>query len=123
MASKKTAKRVSLETRVAALEHLVRDLTNALAHVRALKDKSSHLPVMPKGSGLVLAVARRKAGWSGEEVAKAIGMSKAMLSLWETERREIPTWRAELLDEVWRCAGLPPPAWPKAPTPSTTPSL
>lgn len=102
---------VSTEMRVAMLELAVRDLTNAMSQLKALRDGRSKLPTLPEGSGLALAVARQRAGWTGRDLAAAIGVSKSQLSLWETERMSIPRWRADAIRAIFTQADATPPEW------------
>lgn len=102
---------VSLEMRVAMLELAVRDLTNALSQVKAIRDGRAHLPTLPEGSGHALAIARQRAQWRSRDLASAIGVSASMLSLWETERTAIPAWRADAIRAIFVEAGATPPEW------------
>lgn len=101
----------SLEERVAILEKAVIGLTRSLANLKVLRDSGQGLDILPASSGHALAIARRKAGWSNRELAKAIGVSPAMLSLWEREKNVIPRWRADTILSIFKEAGADPPAW------------
>jgi DNA-binding transcriptional regulator YiaG len=100
-----------MEMRVAMLELAVRDLANAMSQIKAIRDGRSKLPTLPEGSGLALSIARQRAGWAGRELAAAIGVSRSLLSLWETERMSIPRWRADALRAIFEQAGADPPEW------------
>ena len=101
----------TMEMRVAALETAVRELTNTLAQLKAIRDGRATLPTMPEGSGQALAIARHRAGWAGRELATALGCSKSLLSLWEGEKLALPKWRAEAIRAIFDQAGADPPEW------------
>jgi DNA-binding transcriptional regulator YiaG len=103
----------SLEERVRALEAAIRDMQNTIGNLRVIKDTGKGLPVMPPGSGHALAIARQAAKWSNRDLAKAIGVSSAMLSLWEREKHDLPLWRREAIDSIFSAAGAELPAWPR----------
>jgi DNA-binding transcriptional regulator YiaG len=103
------AKPLSVEMRLAVLEKHMQDLHNAMAQLQIMRANPHKLPVMPDGTGVKLSEARRKMGWSGESLAKAIGVSKSTLSLWELERLAMPRWRAESILTVFKNSDAAPP--------------
>lgn len=100
---------LSVEMRLAVLEKSMHDLHNALGNLQVLRAHPSKLPVMPDGTGMRLSEARRKLGWSGGSLAKALGVSPSTLSLWELEKQALPRWRAEAIIEVFRASDAEPP--------------
>lgn len=96
----------SFEQRLAALELGIRELTAAMSQLQIMRANPNALPVMPDGSGRRLSEARRRAGWSGKDLAAAIGVSKSTLSLWELERLALPRWRAQNILDIFTNAGL-----------------
>jgi len=97
---------LSAEMRLAVLEKSMQDLHNALTQLQLMRTQPNKLPVMPDGTGPRLSEARRRAGWSGESLAKALGVSKSTLSLWELEKLAIPRWRAEAVIHAFVGAGI-----------------
>lgn len=96
---------LSIEMRLAVLERSMQDLHNAMGNLQILRAHPNKLPVMPDGTGVKLSEARRRLGWSGESLAKALGVSKSTLSLWELEKLAIPRWRAEAILDVFAASG------------------
>lgn len=103
------AETLSITERLTIIERAIVDLHNALSQLHVARSQSSHLPILPDGSGLALAEARKRAGWPGRELAKAIGVSPSTLSMWECERIAIPRWRAEAIAAVFVNAEAAPP--------------
>ena len=100
---------LSIEMRLAVLEKSMQDLHSAMCSLQVLRSNPSKLPVMPEGSGMKLSEMRRKAGWPGRVLAKALGVSPSTLSLWELEKLAIPRWRAEAIIQVFMRSDVEPP--------------
>ena len=100
---------LSVEMRLAVLEKTMQDLHSAMCSLQALRAHPNKLPVLPDGYGPRLSEARRKLGWSGASLAKALGVSPSTLSLWELEKLAIPRWRGEAILEVFQASDAEPP--------------
>lgn len=57
--------------------------------------------IMP-GTGLIMKSLREKFGYVQENVAKYLGISRELVSMYETEEREVPIEVIEKLSELFR---------------------
>lgn len=97
----------SLTAKVAALELRVRALEDSLRKHGSVEE----MFVDPTP----LRVARLKAGWSGADVGLGLGVSRGMVSLWETNpaKHPLPRWRAMQIVDLFKRSEAEPPVFPE----------
>lgn len=95
---------VALRAHVVGLEGRLRALEQSWAQ-RGLSRKEESF------DGAALRVARLAAGWSLDDIAIAVGVTRGCVSRWEVRPHAVPRWRAEQVTEAFRSVGVTPPAW------------
>lgn len=94
-----------LELRMAAVDAALRGATQRRA-------KDGHSGFWVRGKGRELVLARHAAGWTQRGLAGALGVSHHTVSLWETDKVDVPLWRAKQVVDCFAANEAEPPAWP-----------
>lgn len=96
-----------LEERIAQLEIRIKALETSLA--------MSRMPDVANYDGRCVRSARKKAGWTLDQLAVGLGVTRSMIWQWESGRSSVPRFRKDAIISVFKSCDAEPPDF-KEPT-------
>lgn len=101
----------TLADRVHQLELRVGNIDRALEGATQRRAREGHSGFWLRDKGSDLMLARHAAGWTQAGLAAALECNKTTISLWETDKQDIPLWRAKQIVQCFEANEATPPAW------------
>lgn len=101
----------SIVARMNQLELRLARIDQALEGATQKRARDGHSGFWLRGQGQALSTARHAAGWTQRGLASALGVTHNTICLWETDRVDVPLWRAKQIVECFVINDATPPAW------------